>query len=200
MTDDGPGGHPQNDGRMLQVASHMPTFEAVPADASARVEELFRAHADFVWRALRRQGVPGTDVEDAVQEVFLVVYRRLDEYVERGSIRAWLFTISRQVASHYRRSLARRERKHDALAEEPVEAHAAMDGPEKAEAARVVNAFLAEIGEEQAMVFYLIEIEGLTAPEVASSLGVNLNTIYGRLRLARRRFESLLEARAKQEF
>jgi RNA polymerase sigma-70 factor (ECF subfamily) len=183
---------------MLQVASPMATLEAVPAEAAVQVEEIFRAHADFVWRALRRQGVPDADVEDAVQEVFLVVYRRVGEYVERGSIRAWLFTISRQVANHHRRSFARRERKQQALLVEGVDA-SSMDAPERAEAVAVVNDFLAELGDDQAMVFYLIEIEGLTAPEVASSLGINLNTTYGRLRLARKRFEDMLAARAKQE-
>jgi len=199
VTDDGAPGHPYNDERMLQVAGHMPTLQTAPADDAARVEEIFKTHADFVWRALRRQGVPDAEVEDAVQEVFLVVYRRVDEYVEQGSIRAWLFTISRQVASHYRRSLARRGRKLDALSDEPVVQGGAMDARERAEAVAVVNAFLNELGEEQAMVFYLIEIEGLTAPEVASSLGVNLNTVYGRLRLARKRFETMLAERAKQE-
>ncbi len=199
MTDPRSGGHSRDDGRMLQVASRMPTLDVVPADAAAQVEEIFKAHADFVWRALRRQGVPGADVEDAVQEVFLVVYRRVGEYEDRGSIRAWLFTISRQVASHYRRSASRRDRKERALSAEPLEQPDALDARERAEAVSVVNDFLAEIGEEQAMVFYLVEIEGLTAPEVASSLGVNLNTVYGRLRLARKRFESMLAMRAKQE-
>lgn len=199
MTDDRPGGHPREDERMLQVASQMPMLESVPADAAAQVEDIFRAHADFVWRALRRQGVAEADVEDAVQEVFLVVYRKVGEYVEQGSIRAWLFTISRQVANHYKRSFARRERKQQALMEEPVGQRDALDAPEVAEAVAVVNAFLAGLGEDQAMVFHLVEVEGLTAPEVAASLGVNLNTVYGRLRLARQRFEQMLAERAKQE-
>ena len=199
MTDDRPGGHPQKDERMLQIASQMPMLESVSAHASARVEDIFRTHADFVWRALRRQGVMDSDVEDAVQEVFLVVHRRIDEYVEQGSIRAWLFTISRQVASHYKRAFARRERKQQALLDEPVPTEDRFDAPEVAEAVGVVNGFLAEVGEEQAMVFYLVEVEGLTAPEVATSLGVNLNTVYGRLRLARKRFEQVIAERTKQE-
>ena len=199
MTDDRPGGHPPEDERMLQVASQMPMLESVPTDASAQVEDIFRAHADFVWRALRRQGVAESDVEDAVQEVFLVVYRKLADYVEQGSLRAWLFTISRQVANHYKRSFARRERKEQALLAEPERTGGGLDAPEVAEAVQVVNAFLAELGEEQATVFYLVEIEGLTAPEVSASLGVNLNTVYGRLRLARKHFEDMLAERAKLE-
>lgn len=199
MTDDRPGGHPPSDGQMLQIASPMPTLESVQPDAAAQVEDLFRTHGEFVWRVLRRQGVPDAEIEDAVQEVFLVVYKRVGEYVEQGAVRAWLFTISRQVANHYRRSFARRERKQQALAQDGPVAHDAMPATERSEAVAVVNDFLAELGEEQAMVFYLVEIEGMTAPEVATSLNVNLNTVYGRLRLARRRFEDMLAERAKQE-
>jgi RNA polymerase sigma-70 factor (ECF subfamily) len=183
---------------MLQLASQMPLLESARADPAAQVEEIFRAHADFVWRALRRQGVPNADIEDAVQEVFLVVYRKVGDYVEQGALRAWLFTISRQVANHHRRSYARRERKQQALIDAPIAEPEKMDAPERAEAVGVVNDFLAELGEEQAMVFYLVEIEGLTAPEVATSVGVNLNTVYGRLRLARKRFEDMLAERAKE--
>ncbi len=49
------------------------------------------------------------------------------------------------------------------------------------------------------MVFYLSDIEGLTAPEIATALDVNLNTVYGRLRLARKRFERALALRARGE-
>jgi RNA polymerase sigma-70 factor, ECF subfamily len=199
VTDDRPRGHPSSDGQMLQVASQMPLLESARADPAAQVELIFRAHADFVWRALRRQGVPEADIEDAVQEVFMVVYRKVGDYVEQGAIRAWLFTISRQVANHHRRSYARRERKQQALLDSPVAGPDRMEGPQRAEAVSVVNDFLAELGDDQAMVFYLVEIEGLTAPEVATSLDVNLNTVYGRLRLARKRFEDMLAERAKQE-
>src|SRR4051795_4629478 len=77
---------------------------AKPAD---RIAELFSLHANFVWRSLRGLGVPDADAEDAAQEVFLVVYRRLPEYGGRGLLRAWLFSISRKIASHYRRGASR---------------------------------------------------------------------------------------------
>src|SRR5262249_23116742 len=128
VTDDQSSGHPPSDGQMLQLAGQMPLLESAHADPAAQVEEIFRTHADFVWRSLRRQGVPDADIEDAVQEVFLVVYKRLGDYVEQGAVRAWLFTISRQVANHHRRSFARRERKHEALHHAPVAEFERMDG------------------------------------------------------------------------
>ena len=53
----------------------------------------------------------------------------------------------------------------------------------------MVRSFLDELDEPQRIVFYLADIEGLTAPEIVAAVGVNLNTVYARLRLARKRFE-----------
>jgi RNA polymerase sigma-70 factor (ECF subfamily) len=167
----------------------------VRADRGALFAGLFDAHASFVWRVLRRMGIPAADADDAVQDVFLVVHRRLAEYEDRGSPRAWLFAISRQVASHRRRTRSRSERTRaelpmpDASPDDPYET--AM----RNEAVSIVHDFLAKLSEPQAMVFYLAEVEDMTAPEIATSLEVNVNTVYGRLRLARQQFEAFLVRR-----
>jgi RNA polymerase sigma-70 factor (ECF subfamily) len=157
---------------------------------------LFTAHASFVWRALRRLGVPDADAEDALQEVFLVVHHKLGAYEERGSVRAWLFTISRQVASHHRRSRVRRERRESIPA--PL---VPMEDPHEAavrrEAAAIVRDFLEQLDEERSLVFFLADVEGMAVTEIASSLGVNLNTVYGRLRSARIRFEEFIDKRTE---
>lgn len=163
-----------------------------------RLTELFRNEADFVWRIVRRFGVPEADAEDAVQEVFLVVAKRLEAYQERGTLRAWLVAIARQVAQHEHRARFRRERKAQEL---PV--REALDNPQRAlecaEAVGFVNDFLAQLDRDQALVFHLAEIEDLTAPEIAASLGLNLNTVYGRLRLARKQFEACVQRKAQTE-
>jgi RNA polymerase sigma-70 factor (ECF subfamily) len=155
---------------------------------AAQIARIFSDQADFVWRSLRRLGVPIADVDDALQEVFLVVYRRIADYEDRGFMRAWLFSISRQVSSHYHRGVKRTEERHRGLvpdvAEPDVEELVA-----RREAEQLVNGFLEELHEPQRSVFYLSDIEGLSAPEIAAALDVNLNTVYGRLRKARKRFE-----------
>lgn len=191
MTDWTIGGHPRGMSTGTAVA------RADLASSPARVTHsepfalIFQTHADFVWRVLRRLGVPDSEVEDALQEVFLVVARRLGHYEERGAIRAWLFSIARQVAWHVRRANQRRDRKQQALLQPPP-----PDDPqqtaERNRAVALVRDFLATLDENQAMVFYLCEVEGMTAPEIAAALHVNLNTVYGRLRLARKRFEGML--------
>src|SRR5690606_14100263 len=40
--------------------------------------ELYRDHADFVWRSLRRMGLGQDAAKDALHDVFLVVHRRMD--------------------------------------------------------------------------------------------------------------------------
>ncbi|HKU39947.1 MAG TPA: sigma-70 family RNA polymerase sigma factor, partial [Polyangiales bacterium] len=90
------------------MALHPPAADRGTAALDAQLAKLFEQHADFVHRALQRLGVPSADVDDSLQEVFLVVARRLDSYVERGAMRAWLFVIARQVALHVVRARRRR--------------------------------------------------------------------------------------------
>ena len=174
---------------------------APPRDGDGRshpVAEVFSVHADFVWRSLRQQlGVRGVDIDDAVQEVFVVVSRRLSEYEDRGLMRAWLFSISRQVARHYHRATTRAESRRRRLVVD-VAAPNVEEMMARREAEDLVSEFLDELEEPQRLVFHLADIEGLTAPEIAASLGVNLNTVYARLRSARKRFERVLALRAER--
>src|SRR4051812_1143348 len=81
-----------------------------PPLMAVTVAEVFREHAPFVWRALRRLGVREADVEDACQEVFVVVHRRLADFEGRSSVRTWVYGICVRVASDWRkRAHVRRE-------------------------------------------------------------------------------------------
>ena len=70
--------------------------------------ELYRDHFDFAWLSLRRLGVPLSHVNDATQELFLVVHRRLDGFEGRSSIRTWIFSIAIRIANQHRRTTRRR--------------------------------------------------------------------------------------------
>ena len=74
------------------------------------------------------------------------------------------------------------------LSEGPVEQVA------RSQAAAAIERFLAGLPSDQRVVFELFEIEGLRANEIAESLGVNINTIYTRLRVARQRFAAFVAA------
>jgi RNA polymerase sigma-70 factor (ECF subfamily) len=66
--------------------------------------EVFREHGAFVFRLLRRLGIPDADLDDLTQEVFIIVHRSLDRYQEQNQMRAWLYRIAVREASRLRRS------------------------------------------------------------------------------------------------
>lgn len=187
------GGHPLGVGLAISMTLG---DRAETTDRAAEFAELFRAHCDFVWRVLRRLGLSPAEAEDGVQEVFIVVANKLETYEERGAIRAWLFTVARQVASHARRANARRKRR-DEMSEPPSEALDPHQVAERQEAAAMVERFLGELDEGQAMVFYLSEVEGLSAPEIARAMQLEVSTIYGRQRVSRKQFEAFVRRNAK---
>jgi RNA polymerase sigma-70 factor (ECF subfamily) len=157
------------------------------------LEAIYEEHFDFVWRSLRRLGIPDAQLDDAVQDVFVVVHRRLGEFEGRSTMKTWLFGIALRVASVHRRTAARRPT--EPLVEDPPDQTAnplADTLTEAAEAARLVRELLECLDEDRRAVFVLAELEEMTAPEISAALGVNLNTVYSRLRLARRDFDAAL--------
>lgn len=178
---------PQVEPRALSTVAAAPASDLVVQE----ITQLFELHADYVQRVLLRFGVPEADVEDALQEVFLVVAQRLDSYVERGAMRAWLFVIARQVSLHVLRANKRRARHASDVVSvsAPDDPHTSL---QRREAVALIEAFLAQLDERLAPVFQLAEIEQLSVPEIAAALGVKLNTAYSRLRLARGHFERWL--------
>jgi RNA polymerase sigma-70 factor (ECF subfamily) len=156
-------------------------------------DEVYARHFAFVWRVLRTFGVPEAALEDAAQDVFVVVHRRLPEWEGRAQITTWLFAIARRVAQAHRRKHGRT----DSLEEEPVGAADTFAAFSRAQAAATVMAILDTMDEDKRIVFALVELEQLSVPEVARMLDINLNTAYSRLRLARHAFELAVRARAR---
>jgi RNA polymerase sigma-70 factor (ECF subfamily) len=158
-----------------------------------RFDALYREHFDFVFRNLRRLGVPEATVDDALQDVFLVVLRRIDGFQAGTHAKAWLFAIALRVAGNYRRALGRRgitaPLAPDALASAQL---GPFDRLSRNEAARVLHAFLESLDPDKRAVFVMAELEQMTAPEIAVALSANANTVYSRLRAARIAFEQLL--------
>lgn len=154
------------------------------------LETIYAEHFAFVWRNVRRLGVPAAVSEDLAQDIFLVVHRKLSNY-QGGSLRAWLFAIARGVVANWRRSAQRDSARMRAIAAEEVQSHPQPHAQvERAEAVRTLYALLDELDEEKREVFVLAELEQMPVPEIASALDVNTNTVYSRLRLARAQFKA----------
>lgn len=158
--------------------------------------QIFRAHAPFVWRVLRRLGVREADVEDVAQEVFVVVHRRLPDFEGRSSVQTWVYGICVRVASdHRRRAHVRRE---EATSRPPERVGSAPQGKEleAREARAILDAALGTLDEAKRAVLVLYEIEEVPMKEVAEALGCPLQTAYSRLAAARRELrEALLSQR-----
>ena len=160
-------------------------------------DDVYATNVAYVWRVLRTFGVSEAGIEDAVQDVFVVVHRRLREWEGRAQITTWLFAIARRVASAHRRkaNAKRTEPLPDKdLLEGEADTFAAMS---RAQAAATVMAILDKMDEDKRIVFALVELEQLSVPEVAKMLDLNLNTTYSRLRLARVAFETAVKAKVK---
>ncbi len=156
-------------------------------------EGVYRRNVGFVFRSLKRFGVQPAEVEDAAQEVFMIVHRRLPEFdATRGTARSWIFAIVRGVASNRRRSHERRLR---VVPTAPSTSDGRTDPEQRARQRQVlafVDRFLSSLPPEQREAFELLDIEGLRGPEAAQLLDVKVNTLYTRLRAARLAFKSYL--------
>jgi len=161
-----------------------------PPGTSIDFETLFRQQFSYVFRTLRRLGVRPAEVDDLVQEVFTVVFRRLADYDPSRPIEPWLFGIAFRTASVHRRTLSRRI----------VEVFADSDdfrdddatGPEVAAADRQARQLVLEgleaLDLDHRAVLILHDIEGQVVPKIAETLGVPVNTVYSRLRTGRAKF------------
>jgi RNA polymerase sigma factor (sigma-70 family) len=170
--------------------------EAAPArdgdaERTRRFDALFDAYrSDIVaycgWRAASRG-----DAEDAVAEVFLAAWRRLDDVPEGAHGRVWLYATARRVIANQRRSSRRRE----ALAQRLTTEVASWPHhqPEPGGEDGLVHEALARPGRRDREVLLLAEWEGLSADEIASVLGCRAVTARGRLHRARRRFRVVFE-------
>lgn len=183
---------------MYVTAASSPPVESSPSEGAgvragpetprgaAGFRRIFDEHHAFVWRSLLHMGVAEAGVDDAVQEVFLVVHRRWETYQPTLPVRAWLWGIARHVAHNQKRAWMRESRRRDALSQERPEPP--DESIERARQMRAVREVLMSMDEPARDVLVLSDVEGLTAPEIALALEANVNTIYSRLRTARQKF------------
>lgn len=145
------------------------------------IGELFSEHGDFVFRTLQYLGVPGSSLDDGLQDVFVTAHRKWDAFEGRSTPRTWLYGIARRVAFRYRRK-DENHRRRFVLTERLTEG---VDVPfEQANARRSVQALLEGLDEDKRAAFVLVEVEGFTAAEAAELLEIPLGTVYSRVRAA----------------
>jgi len=149
-------------------------------------------HYGLVWRALRRLGVPADSVEDAMQQVLVVLARRIGE-VKPGAERAFMVATATRVAADFRKGHARRREDFDAAALEARVDHApaADELLDRQRARRLLDLVLGEMPDELRTVFIFCEFEGMSNVHLAELLDLPLGTVASRLRRARAMFEAV---------
>ena len=171
----------------------LPAARASSRDAPLDVTAVHEAHADFVWASMQRLGVRDADLEDAMQEVFVVVHQRLHTFDGSSKMTTWLFGISLRVAAAFRRRAhVRRERPVAEVPDGPSSDASPEDAARSRESRAQLEAILDELDLEKRAVFVMFEIEEIPCDEIASILGVPVGTVYSRLAAARKSFQAAL--------
>ena len=154
-----------------------------------RMRAVVRAHFDFVWRILRRLGVPERHVDDAAQEVFIVAARKMG-VVAAAKERSFLFAVALRVAAEQRRAEKRRPVPIDPDAWSTVAD--SSPAPDELLDERRTRALMDQILEsipfEQRVVFVLFEMEDMTTADIAALMQIPMGTVASRLRRARELF------------
>jgi len=140
-----------------------------------------------LWRTLQRLGVPGPDLDDCLQEVLLVVHRRLHTFdPARAKLTTWLFGICLRVVKRHRRRFAARREVPMTQAPEAIARGTPEDELDGAQARQTLERILAAMDVEKRATLVLFELEGLKTEAIAELMGVPLGTVHSRLHAARK--------------
>lgn len=159
--------------------------------SSARLRRAMSEHFEVVWRCLRRLGVAAPSLDDAAQQVMVVLARRIDE-VHEGAERAFMIATATRVAADFRKKQTRSREVADS---EGLEARASLAPSvdeliDRGRARDLLDLALAELPAELRTIFVLFELEELTMASIAEMLALPPGTVASRLRRGRESFES----------
>ncbi|MEQ8459144.1 MAG: sigma-70 family RNA polymerase sigma factor [Sandaracinaceae bacterium] len=158
--------------------------------------ELYRAHAPFVAGFLLRLGVPRGEMDDVVQDVFVVAHRKGGFTPGAAKPTTWLAEIALRVWSNRKR--AKRRRPAEPGGDLALDAVSAAASPEQALATQRslerAQRCLDGLDLDHRAVFVLFELEGERCADIAAALGVPVGTVHRRLHTARARFKAAYAA------
>jgi RNA polymerase sigma-70 factor (ECF subfamily) len=165
------------------------------------LRQLVQEHYDFIWRLLARLNVSGAEVDDAAQQVFMVLVSRDGLTIKVGSERAFLYGVALRVAKEFRRkSLSRLNHiapDPEVLIDRSLDVEAMA---ERRQARRTLDRILEQMPDNLKEAFILFELEDMSVPQIAELLSIPTGTVASRLRRARALFQkAVLDLRGQQE-
>lgn len=175
-------------------AEKTPPEGGTPSELS--FEALYDRWFDDVSRWVRALGAGGADRDDLVQDIFLVVHRRLSDF-DGQNVAGWLYQIARRKVRDHRRLLWV---KHlfgntslplgDAML---TTKQSPLDELETKQKRQLLEQLLDKLNEDQRAAFVLFEIEGNSGEEIAALQGVPINTVWARIHKARKKLQEQAE-------
>ncbi|MDP9151148.1 MAG: RNA polymerase sigma factor [Myxococcota bacterium] len=180
--------------RLEPIPFPIVTTELSKVAASPDVLSIHEQHAEFVWLSLQRLGVPRNDVEDLLQEVFVVVHKRLSSFDGSARMTTWLYGICLRVASTHRR---RAYRRHEHIVAQVPEGSTLNEAsPEVAAVSRQAQERLQSVLDgmdlEKRALLVMYELDELPCEEIAEMLSIPVGTVYSRLHVARKAFQEAM--------
>jgi RNA polymerase sigma-70 factor (ECF subfamily) len=159
------------------------TGPARPKPDPEAFRRIFEEHVAAVWRLLRGIGVEPAQIDDVVQEVFLIVHDKLGEFEGRSKLSTWIFGVAYHVGANARRKARRAPAFVELEASLPGTGSSPEEDSSRAELVRTLGAFSAGLSEGMRDVFVLCFVEELSFREAAEVLGISINTVASRVRL-----------------
>lgn len=162
---------------------------AIAPSSPITFDSVYANHANFVFRSLRRLGVPRADVPDATQQAFLVVFRRWDSFDGSSALTTWLFGICLRVAADFKAKAHVHREVVSATVPEGVSLPTQSEVVQESQTRAWLERLLDVLDDDKRAVFVLYEFEEWSMPQVAASVGCPLQTAYSRYRAARELIE-----------
>jgi RNA polymerase sigma-70 factor, ECF subfamily len=156
--------------------------------------DLYKSYFSFVWSCVRRMGIGTSEVDDVVQEIFMVIHGKLATLEHPESLRSWIYGIARRIASAYHRAKRSKAASAMAFSAEPEMQYPLIPSPlelaEQSDQVRLWWSLLEKLDPPKREAFVLAELDEMTVPEIALAIEVPINTVYSRLRAARIELEA----------
>lgn len=173
-----------------------PSAEPIRAITVPDLAELYGQHFRYVWRCLRSLGVHDRELDDAIQDVFLVVQKKLPEFDGQVSPKTWLYAIAIRIArrckERHQRGLQRNDSSDERLQGLPSQRDTEAEYHQNQQLA-LARMALDALDDEKREVFVLAQVEQMSAPEISEVTGLPVNTVYSRLRAARGAFTAAID-------
>lgn len=172
--------------------------ERLVAEDQAALKQLHAIYRPRLHRFLTTLGCAPADLDEAVNETLLVVWKKARQFTGKSRVSTWIFGIARNKAL---KLCERRRRQAGRLAETPLETlvDPALDTGTLAELKQWIAVGLAMLPSEQRQVLELTFMEGLSVRDIAQVMDCPESTVKTRMFHARRKLREILPATASPD-